>query len=104
MKFFVPAAEDDAQAERVYQSIAKHIGARSNQPRISSLSWDHNGMSMSAEVGRPLPVYYGTGAEPVVAIFDIGDCYAICTETRGVIEGGPVYAGKGEGTVSQRFE
>jgi len=63
-------------------------------PRIRALSWHHDGHANRCEVGWPLPAYYGTGEEPVIAIFDAGSLYLICTPTRGVATEGPVMAGK----------
>ena len=94
MKFFVPAAADDAQAESVYQSIAQFNSAAVGTARIHSLSWKHKGEEMSCTVGSSLPSYYGTGAEPVLAILDCGTVYKVCTPNRGGVRGEPVLAGK----------
>lgn len=55
-----------------------------------------NGMNMHCEVGKPLPAYYRTGQEPVLAIFDCGNLYKICTPNRGGLKGEPVLAGKND--------
>lgn len=34
MKFFIPAAEDDKQAERVYEAVAKFVGGTVTDKRI----------------------------------------------------------------------
>jgi len=94
MRFFVPAAEDDTQAERVYGAIAEFVTAPVNTNRIWKLRWRHNGMDMQCEVGQPLPAYYQTGGEPILAIFDCGNLYKICTPSRGGVRGEPVLAGK----------
>lgn len=94
MQFFVPAAQDDAQAEQVYKAIAQFIAAPITEERIWKLRWQHNGMDMLCEVGQPLPAYYQTGLEPVLAIFDCGNLYKICTPNRGGLRGDAVLAGK----------
>ncbi len=94
MQFFVPAAESPEQAERVYDAIAKFNGASVTNKRIFALSWRHNGKDMSCKVGEPLPSYYQTGAEPVLAILDCGALYKVCTPSRGGLGGEAVLAGK----------
>lgn len=94
MKFFVPLAESDVQAESVYQSISRFVSAPVSGPRIYKLTWKHKGQVMQCEIGKPLPSYYQTDQEPVLAIFDCGNVYKICTPSRGGIRGEPVLAGK----------
>jgi hypothetical protein len=104
MKFFVPAAEDDSQGERVYRSIAEFNSAPVNSRRIASLRWQHNGQAMHCEVGHPLPSYYRTGEEPVLAILDCGAVYKICTASRGGVRGEAVLAGKSAAEHVSYFE
>lgn len=94
MEFFVSAAQDHAQAERVYEAIAQFVAAPVTDNRVWKLRWKHNGMDMQCKVGQPLPAYYRTGLEPVLAIFDCGSLYKICTPNRGGVRGEPVLAGK----------
>ncbi len=94
MQFFVPAAQNDTQAEQVYGAIAQFVTAPITEKRIWKLRWQHNGMNMQCEVGQPLPTYYQTRLEPVLAIFDCGNLYKICTPNRGGIRGEAVLAGK----------
>lgn len=106
MKFFVPHADGPQEAESVYSSIANFVGASSpheHERRIFSLSWQHNARSMQAEVGKPLPDYFELGIEPVLAIFDAGTHFKICTPSRGGVLGDPVLAG-GRGTRATYFE
>lgn len=93
MNFFLPHAEDEASAESNYRAIAQFISAPIQERRIWKLKWRHNGMQMECEVGRPLPPYYQLGDEQVIAIFDSGSVYMICTASRGVLRGSPVLAG-----------
>jgi hypothetical protein len=94
VQFFIPAAGDSEQAERVYRAIAEFNGAAVGNKRIAALSWQHNGEVMSCSVGEPLPSYYHTGSEPVLAILDCGNLYKVCTQSRGALRGEAVLASK----------
>jgi hypothetical protein len=104
VQFFIPHAEDSEQAERVYDAIAKFNGAAVSNVRIASLSWRHNGMAMSCSIGEPLPTYYRTGDEPVLAILDCGNVYKVCTPSRGGLRGDAVLAGKSDESHATYFE
>ncbi len=93
MQFFVPIAGHEA--ERTLAAIGEFVGIAppsAPQERIASISWEHNGKRYLAEVGRPIDPYFG--GEVVAAILDGGRCYSICTASRGMYRGGPIYAGK----------
>lgn len=94
MKFFLPLTENEATTETKYRAIAEFVSAPIQERRIWKLKWLHNGMQMACEVGHPLPSYYQLGKEPVIAIFDTGSVYKICTPSRGVLSGVPVLAGR----------
>lgn len=98
MRFFIPHAEDEAQAERVLSSIAKFVSAPipSLKRRIRKITWKHNGTRYSGEVGAPVATYFG--GEEVIAILHNGNCYCVCTPNRGVLRGEPIYAGDGDET------
>ena len=104
MKFFVPAAKDEEEAESVYEAIAKFVNGVVAEERIWKLNWKHNGMDMEAEVGKPLHHYYQTGQEPVLAIIDCGAYYSVCTKNRGGVRGEPVLAGKDHDTYVTCFD
>lgn len=104
MKFFVPAAESPSQAESVYKATAAHVSAPLQARRIHALEWRHQEEEMSCRVGGPLPPYYQTGVEPVVAIFDCGGLYKACTNSRGVATGDGVYIGKHSTTHVEYFD
>lgn len=98
-KFFLPAAEDDAQAERVRNSVITFAKTNGFQPRedvrIFKLYYRHDGRDYEAEVGKAEP---RTG-EPVVMILweeTPRDLFLICTENRGVVRGEPVLVGRPE--------
>lgn len=94
MQFFMPEVQDETETEQRYQAIAKLVAAPITKDRVWKLRWRHNGMNMQCEVGQPLPAYYRTGREPVLAIFDCGHLYKICTLNRGGENGDAVLAGK----------
>ena len=95
MKFFVPAATDDAQAEQVYRSIAQFNNCPIRNDRIWKLRWMHNGTEYECEVGKPLPAYFRTRDEPVLVILEQSNCFMICTQSRGGVSGQPILAGLG---------
>lgn len=95
MKFFLPAANSDEQANRVYTAIVKHNGAEMMSRKIFSIHWIHNGKPYYAEIGKPVDSYFG--GEVVVAIVENEQLYFICTENRGMIRGQGILVGKGIG-------
>ena len=91
MKFFVPHAEDAEKAEQVYVAVTKFVhGDAATEDRIWKLTWRHNSMDMTAEVGKTLPLYFAPGKEVVVSIIDCGTWYSVCTANRGVARGEPI--------------
>lgn len=106
MKFFVPAARDDAQAEEVYESIRKfngeQMGAKLSHRRIYRLSGVHDGTPFTATVGE----IFERLREVVVAILldTSRDVYFICTANRGVIRGEPYLSGAHEIRGAEDFE
>lgn len=89
MKFFVPAAESEAEADIVLESIAKFIDVPLPERRIFRLAFSHNGQDYEVEVGKPAPEYF-RAAGPVVAILGENPL-CICLAERGVIRGTPIY-------------
>jgi hypothetical protein len=95
MKFFIPFAKDDEQAEQVYGSIKQHLaeslGADFADERIFSIRYVHDGNEYYAEVGKLHPM----NGEPVIAILyeDLRRLYHVCTTNRGVARGGSILAG-----------
>jgi hypothetical protein len=56
VKFLVPKATDEADAERLYAAMAELCGvpAPEASERIQSITYEHNGEEWIAEVGQPL--------------------------------------------------
>lgn len=98
MKFFIPAANDDAQAESVYEAIRKfnseQMGATIGPQRIYSVTGVHDGKPFKATVGE---IFERLGEVVVAIILDTKrNCYLICTANRGVARGGPYLSGANE--------
>ena len=95
MKFFIPHAKDNKQAEEVLQNVKKFaketIGWNITNRRIFSLSYTHEGKKYHSEVGKP----DDRVGEEVMAILE-SYTYFVCTPNRGVLRGEPVLVGKEE--------
>jgi hypothetical protein len=107
MKFFIPAADDEAQAARVYDATRQFMLAQmtdqlSNR-RIYRIQGVHNGKPFHAKVGEAFEPLVG---EVVVAIFldSLRDCYLVCTLNRGVARGMPYLVGSNEAHIVEDFE
>lgn len=106
MKFFVPAAEDADQAERVYEGIRKfnsgQMGTTLSARRIYSVSGVHDGKAFTATVGQ----VFERLREVVVAILldTKRNVYFICTTNRGAIRGEPYLSGANEIRNAEDFE
>ena len=89
MKFFLPHAESQEQADQVYASIRSFLGEELRaifaDRKIFRLLYRHEGKRAAAEVGK----FHPLNDEPVIAIlYEAGkNRYHICTPTRGVIKG-----------------
>lgn len=91
MRFFVPAADTDSMAEEVYENLRKRVGAPPQKRRIWKLAWEHARQHMECEIGQSMR---GTEDDPVVAIFDTGSAYIVCTRDRGATgDAGPILVG-----------
>lgn len=91
MKFFIPLARNDEEAEHVLLGIAKFARRAVPPPeeQIFRLHYEHNGKDYIAEVGKPIDVYYGA-VGPVIAILG-GNPLLVCLRDRGVLRGEPIY-------------
>ncbi len=93
MDFFVPSATSTEQAEAVFSSIAQHVSAPSQAKRIHKIVWNHEGEKCQCIVGEKLPEVF-RAEEKVLAIFDCGDVFKICTSNRGAIKFDPIHASR----------
>jgi len=92
MNFFVPAAKDTEEAEKVYAAFADHIHAQVKNKRIWKLTWRHNDKINHCEIGRDIEGDERFRGQPVLAIFDCDNYFMICTPDRGVLHDGPILA------------
>ena len=96
MKFFLPHAKDEAEAESVYDGIKKfllqELGADCSPRRVRLLEYVHEGKTYRAEVGQD----HSLNKEPVIAILyePMRRLYHVCTPNRGVIRGGSILVGE----------
>jgi len=95
LEFFVPAAEDEKQAEEVYSGIKafarQTLGWNTTERRIFGLTYQHEGERYFVEVGKP-DTRIG---EIVLAILE-SNSYLVCTYSRGVVRGEPILVGTNE--------
>ena len=98
VKFFIPAVNDNAHAEEVYDAIYRfnneQMQAELSPRRIHSVSGVHDGKPFVAAVGEPFESLH----EVVVAILldTTRNCYLICTANRGAARGTPYLSGSNE--------
>lgn len=101
MRFFVPAADYDSMAEEVYDNLRWRVGAPPQKRRIWKLAWEHAQQHMECEIGQSMR---GTEDDPVVAIFDTGSVYLVCTIKRGATgDDGPILIGYKESPTPTYF-
>jgi hypothetical protein len=95
MKFFVPYAENDAQSWRVLDAACKLNAVPVPRRKIHRIEYIHDGMSLAAEVGKPMDRHYGEKNQVVLVIVG-SDPYLVCLANRGVLRGKPIPVGKQE--------
>ncbi len=104
MKFFIPHAKDEAEAESVYDSIRKwaidSTGQSVEDRRIYRITWRHEGHTYESTVGKP----DGRLGGEVIAILEGVAVYLVCTPSRGVARGHPMYVGKDEAILVEDFK
>ena len=92
MRFFVPEAKDDTQAQAVWEATKRfaeeNLKCQISERRIFSITYHRHGEDYYVEVGKPDP---RTG-EPVLVILE-SNPYLICTPNRGVLRGIPILVG-----------
>ena len=98
MKFFIPDAKDEAQAESVYEGIrkfnAKEMNATLSPRRIYKAYGVHDGKPFTATVGEP---FERLGETVIAILLDASrNCYYVCTANRGVLRGMPYLSGSNE--------
>ena len=95
IKFFIPKAKSDAQAQEVWESVKKFaektLDWEVSNRRIFSIAYQKHGQDYYVEVGKPDP----RNGELVIAILE-SITYLVCTPNRGVLRGVPILIGKSE--------
>ncbi len=93
MRFFVPEAKDDTQAQAVWEATKKfaeeNLRCQVSERRIFSIAYHHHDADYYVEIGKPDP---RTG-ELVLVILE-SNPYLICTPNRGVLRGVPILVGQ----------
>ena len=92
MKFFIPHAKNDAEAERVIVATSEFVKLPIPNPRIYAITYEHNRIKMKGIVGEKPNSYYQV-TSPIICILGDEHLYGICTLYRGVIQGVPILVG-----------
>jgi hypothetical protein len=105
MKFFIPHAENEAQAEEVYAGIKRIVLKETlnetiKERRIYSIRFRHDGVNYVATVGD---IFERLG-EPVIALLEGTALFHLCTPSRAVVKGGPYFIGREEVTSITEFD
>ncbi len=106
MKFFIPAAKNEQNAELLYSSLKKRlsqtVGTDFDDRRIYQLNFSHEGKDYSAKVGETTDFNH----ELVIAILHSPgrDLYQVCTPNRGVERGISILVGGHAVAFSSDFE
>lgn len=90
MPFFVPFAAGLADVESVYHVLRSAIGRRTGRPpgqrRVRRVAYTREGRACESVVGE----HDEASGETVLAIFECGGAYLVCTRTQGLARGLPV--------------
>lgn len=105
MKFFVPHASDEAEAESVRTSVRTFLGKHgfhTEEDRIQRITFRHNSKPYDLAVGKLHPDLH----EDVLLIFKAAqpNLYFACAANRGVVRGEPYLIGGGDGTRAYLFD
>lgn len=105
MKFFVPHAQDDEQALRVWDSVRAFLlqqGSPTEERKVWKLSFRHNSKHYSEEVGK----LAADLREEVLIILRAANrpLYYVCTANRGVVRGEPYLVGIDHNTHATDFD
>ena len=103
MRFFVPSAKDDRQADFLWNATrdaaSRAIGREVGDARVFSLMYERSGKLYRAQVGEREPRFF----EPVVAILEANG-YLVCTSNHGVLRGQPIQVAVNEVREVEYFE
>lgn len=92
MKFFIPFAESDKEAESVYDSIKEFLRTEysrfSSDERIYRIEFTRDGIDYIETVGDCSQV----NGEQIIAILQCNGVHHVCTKNRGVLKNEPMLA------------
>lgn len=92
MKFFIPFAEDEKEAESVYNSIKEFLKTEysrfSSDERIYSIEFTRDGIDYKETVGEKFQL----NGETIIAILQCNGIHHVCTKNRGVLKNEPMIA------------
>jgi len=103
MKFFIPEAKDNIQAEEVYSAILKNNNGIKINKRIFKISFYDDEKRIIAEVGKQIDGNNKTGNQKVIAIVETETLYCIFLPTRGILSDAPIYVGKNESNIQIEY-
>jgi hypothetical protein len=105
LKFFLPLAKGEKEAQEGYEAIIKFLKIQGIQPtnrKVYKLTFKHDGKPFEAMVGEANYL----NREPVLAIFyeNTRSLYYVCTPNRGVLGGMPILVGEHDVQTVEDFE
>jgi hypothetical protein len=87
VEFFIPGADTKKEAKSVYEAIRLHNKSYyPNSEQIYKIRYSHNNKEFEETVG----IVSKRNKEIVIAIFNCGKLYIVCTGSRGVVRGEPM--------------
>jgi hypothetical protein len=104
MKFHVPCARDEAEAEHVFEAVRTFLdmqGLPTERRRVRRLDYRIGGADESVEIGD-----FVLDHEPILLILRASDeaVYYLCTPNWGVIRGEPWLVDDDEHTQAEDFD
>lgn len=102
MEFFLPGTKTEKLIESNYKIIKDFNNSNENitERRIYEICYSHGGQYYKAQVGK---CEIRTG-ELIIAIFESGSLFYICTPSRGVFKGSPILVGEREVSYIEDFD
>ncbi len=106
VEFFIPAADDPAEAERVFAAVREftenQMGATLDERRFYRINYYHDRNHYVATVGE---VHQLEGETVVCILLDTTRrLYYVCTENRGVARNQPILVGAHATNSIQEFD
>ena len=95
--WYIPAVENDEQANGVKDSIFKHIkeqlGSNIIETGLQHLKWRHDGRVFQASIGERLNFYEDVGCVWVILNDESKNLYLVITQYHGALGGMPILVG-----------